>query len=410
LQDVTAQKASQDALRSAHALLASVVDCLPCGLSVFDADLRLVAHNRQFRTLQGFPDRLFAPEVVTFESLIRHNAQQGEYGDGPPEEAVRKIVEQARQAQPHHLQRTRKNGVTLDIRGAPLPGGGFVTTYVDMTAAKAAEAALRESEERQKRALDASRLVLWDMDLATGRLYLSENWSELMGGPARPLVTTAGELAGRIPREDQERMAPAMVAMLKGTSEGYDLEHRVRRDDGSLVWIRSQGRVTQRDATGRALRATGTNQDVSARRQAQEELARAAAITRGTLESTTDGIVVVTEKREILYHNRQFLQMWDVPAAMADSPQPQLVAHVLAQWREPQAHARQIDDIYRGAARETFDVLELLDGRVIERYGRPLEVAVELPRRDRQDPRRGRDPARKGSGRGGQSRQERVSR
>ena len=48
-----------------------------------------------------------------------------------------------------------------------------------------------------------ARLVLWDMDLASGRLYLSENWSELMGGPARPLVTTAGDLAARAPTPTQ---------------------------------------------------------------------------------------------------------------------------------------------------------------------------------------------------------------
>ena len=375
LQDVTAQKGQQDALRSANALLASVVESLPCGLSVFDAKLQLVAHNRQFRELQGFPDHLFAGDVVTFESLIRHNALRGEYGDGPPEEAVAQIVARAREPQPHHLQRTRANGVTLDIRGAPLPGGGFVTTYVDVSAARAAEAALRESEERQKRALDASHLALWDMDLVTGRLYLSENWSELMGAAAQAVVTTMAALAGRIPAEDREQMALVMVAVLKGTAESYDLEHRVRRDDGALIWIRSQGRVTQRDATGRALRASGTNQDVTVRRQAQEELARAAAVTRGTLESTADGIVVVTEKREILYHNRQFMQMWNIPTAMADSPRPELAAYVLAQLRDPHAHARQIEDIYEGTARETFDVLQLLDGRVIERYGRPLDVA-----------------------------------
>ena len=374
LHDITVQKAAQDGLRAANALLASVVDSLPCGLSVFDADLRLIAHNRQFRILHDFPDPLFAGPVVTFESLIRYNALRGEYGAGPPEDHVREIVERARHPTTHSLQRIRTDGVVLDIRGAPLPGGGFVTTYVDVSAAKAAEVALRESEERQKRALDASRLVLWDLDIESGRLYLSENWSELMGGPARPLVTTAVELAIRVPQEDRTRMEPAMVAMLKGQVDGYDLEHRVRRDDGSIIWIRSQGRVTQRNAQGRAARATGTNQDITQRRVADDQLARAATITRATLESAADGIVVVTPDRQILLSNQRFMALWNIPSSLSGATQPQLLAHVQAQLKDPESFARRMRSLHDSREPESFDVIELVDNRVFEQYGRHMEV------------------------------------
>jgi PAS domain S-box-containing protein len=275
LQDISPQKAARDALQEANTLLASVVENLPCGVSVFDGSLRLIAHNRQYQTLLDFPQYLFGPPYGHFQDFIRYNAERGEYGDGDPETAVARLVEQAQRPTMHHIQRERPDGVTLDIRGAPMPNGGFVTTYIDITAAKAAERALRESEERQKRALDASRLTLWDLDLATDRLYLSDNWSELMGGPRQPTVTTVTELIALVPADEQQKLIAALVATLKGESDRYAVEHQVRRLDGSLIWIISEGRVTERTADGVALHVTGTNRDITARKAAEAELLRA---------------------------------------------------------------------------------------------------------------------------------------
>ena len=140
VEDITALKDAEYELRQANHLLQAIMDNLPGGLSVFDAELRLKAHNTQFRQLLDLPDSLFEGPVVTFESMVRYNALRGEYGDGPVEAIVEAIVERARHPVKHQLQRTLPNGTTLDIRGAPMPEGGFVTTYVDVSAAKGAAA------------------------------------------------------------------------------------------------------------------------------------------------------------------------------------------------------------------------------------------------------------------------------
>ena len=140
LQDITALKDAEYELRQANHLLQAVMDNLPDGLSVFDDKLHLKAHNAQFRQLLDLPDSLFTVPIVTFESIIRHNALRGDYGEGPVEPIIKAIVERARNPRKHQLERTLLNGTALDIRGAPMPGGGFVTTYADVSAAKGAAA------------------------------------------------------------------------------------------------------------------------------------------------------------------------------------------------------------------------------------------------------------------------------
>ena len=160
LQDITAKKAAEQALLMANGLLENVLANLPCGLSVFDGERRLIAQNSQFRQLLNLPETLFEGTVTTVESIIEHDAVDGKYGAGPLEEIVGTILDQARAPTTHHFLRTRSDGVTLDIRGAPMPGGGFVTTYVDVSAARASEIELREAKAAAELANQAKTTFL----------------------------------------------------------------------------------------------------------------------------------------------------------------------------------------------------------------------------------------------------------
>ena len=111
----------------AYQLLASVVENLPCGLSVFDEAHRLVLHNHHFRELLEYPEHLFQGQP-RFEDFLRFNALRGDYGPGETEDHVRRVAAEV-EAEPHqHVLRERPDGSALDIRRAPLPGGGFITT------------------------------------------------------------------------------------------------------------------------------------------------------------------------------------------------------------------------------------------------------------------------------------------
>jgi diguanylate cyclase (GGDEF)-like protein len=142
-------------------LLEAVIDNFPGGLLLFDKNLRLVLCNRQQRELLEYPDELFANGDPLIEEIFRFNANRGEYGPGDPERIVRMRMDLVRQRCVHVFERTRPNGVVIEVRGVPLSEGGFVTTYLDVT------------EQRRNQAL-IQHLAYHDMltDLPNRALFL----------------------------------------------------------------------------------------------------------------------------------------------------------------------------------------------------------------------------------------------
>ena len=138
-----------------NSLFQTLIDYLPSGVSLMNGDLQLIATNAEFRRLLNFPDELFTPGNPDLAKLALFNAQRGEYGPGDPEELSRAVVERARQRLAHIFERTRPDGTVLEIRGRPLPDGGFVSIYTDMTERKHAEDALRQTLSYLQAVLDS---------------------------------------------------------------------------------------------------------------------------------------------------------------------------------------------------------------------------------------------------------------
>lgn len=111
----------------------AILDHFPGGISILDNNLRLVAYNEQFKSMHGYPDSMFEPDPPHLEDIFRFNAERGEYGPGDVEGLVAERLALVRKREAHHYERWRSNGSLIEVRGAPLAGGGFVTTYFDIT-------------------------------------------------------------------------------------------------------------------------------------------------------------------------------------------------------------------------------------------------------------------------------------
>jgi diguanylate cyclase (GGDEF)-like protein len=114
-------------------LLQAILDNFPGGISVMDRDLRIIFTNPAARRVCNLPDSMFAGEPPFLEEILRFNARRGEYGPGDVEQQVSARIELAKARKPHAFERQRPDGSIIEVRGAPVEGGGFVTTYIDVT-------------------------------------------------------------------------------------------------------------------------------------------------------------------------------------------------------------------------------------------------------------------------------------
>ena len=158
-----------------RALLQATIENINQGISVVDQNLRLVVWNQRYLELFRFPDHLIRVGAP-FDKVLRYNAHNGEYGPGDPEEHVELLVDNIREGQPHRYVRYRQDSTVLEVQGMPMPGGGFVYTYQDITRQKRTEEALIRSENNIRIYTDnvPALIAYFDKDcryLFTNRAY-----------------------------------------------------------------------------------------------------------------------------------------------------------------------------------------------------------------------------------------------
>ncbi|MGS7836197.1 hybrid sensor histidine kinase/response regulator [Stenotrophomonas maltophilia] len=138
----TAQDGLLQAATDADSGLSRSLEHLPQGVVVIDRELRLVAWNSRYLELFRFPlDLVRVGRPI--EELFRFNARRGLLGPGPVDEAIERRLNHLRSGRPHMRESEKDDGTVLEIRGNPLPDGGFVTSYADITSYKNAARELR---------------------------------------------------------------------------------------------------------------------------------------------------------------------------------------------------------------------------------------------------------------------------
>ena len=126
-------------------VLSATLENIDHGVSVIDRDMRMVAWNRKYLEMYHYPKGMIRVGVPV-ETLVRFNAEHGECGPGSPEEHVRRRLDHLKQGSPHRFIRVRRDGSVIEMRGNPLPGGGFVTTFNDITEFVRAQDDLEEAK------------------------------------------------------------------------------------------------------------------------------------------------------------------------------------------------------------------------------------------------------------------------
>ncbi|WP_312373757.1 hybrid sensor histidine kinase/response regulator [Stutzerimonas nitrititolerans] len=137
---------ASEVLQFNRALLQGAIENITQGISVVDQSLRLVAWNHRYLEMFDYPDGLvYIGRPIA--DIIRYNAERGLCGPGDADTHVTKRLYWMRQGRAHTSERTFPNGRVVELIGNPMPGGGFVMSFSDITAFREAERALKDANE-----------------------------------------------------------------------------------------------------------------------------------------------------------------------------------------------------------------------------------------------------------------------
>lgn len=172
-----------------------------------------------------------------------------------------------------------------------------------------AERKLARSEARLDRVIEGAQLGLWEWDVDVGRIQTNHRLARILGYPTGETETIDDEWTKLIHPDDLNWQQAAMSAHLQGDSDLYEIEYRMRANDGSWRWVHSRGSVVQKADDGIPRRVSGTHADVTERKQAEAEIGRLLKI----VESTPDFIFTTDADGRALYANHSLIEWWGQP-------------------------------------------------------------------------------------------------
>lgn len=174
---VTIVDEASQALRFNRSLLQSTIENISLGISVVDQQMRLVAWNRRYVEMFDYPDGLICVGRPV-EEVFRYNAIKGEYGPGNIDELVKQRMQVVNSGQPRNYERARPDSAVLEVRGNPMPNGGYVKTYMDITDHKQIASALRESEQNIRIYTDNVPVLIAYLDRQQRYLFVNKAYAD----------------------------------------------------------------------------------------------------------------------------------------------------------------------------------------------------------------------------------------
>lgn len=331
--------ARQRALRLADErtrVLRATQDNMAQGISVVDRDLRLIGHNRRFLDLLDFPESL-AADGASFADFVRYNAERGEYGAGSVDELVRARLELARRFEPHRLRRKRPDGTVLEIIGTPLPGGGMVTTYTDVTQQERAEDALRRSEQRHRTLVEMSPDAVFAH--RDGVIQLANPAAARLFGAASPGQLVGYRVEQLVAPEDLATVRARIAALLDGKEPFVaPSEATFLRLDGQRVPVESLGALIELDGLPAVLTEA---RDISDRKRTESALRENEARFSRIIEQSPISMAIVGMDGRIEFVNRKGVETFGyAPQDIPDMdhwwrlayPEAAYREEVMAQW------------------------------------------------------------------------------
>jgi PAS domain S-box-containing protein len=401
--DITERKQAENLLKETNERFRTLFEASPEGIVLIgpQGDWRILDCNETACTMNGYTRDELVGQSIDLLTLVPDDSKgKLEYLERIREAGILRYDDYHR----------RKDGTVFPIAVSTsliTLGGREVILSIDrdITERKKAEQALLESEKRYRALFEDMPIAVWEDDLSEIKKYLDslkeqgitdlQNYfeshpKELLH--TRQLVNildvnkAALEMYGAATKEEliqstMNDMGPGefehwvndLEAIATGKAnngwEGGDLMMDDTPIEISLNWTVLPGH--EHDYS----KVIFTTVDITERKRTEDELKRSHSLLYTALESTADGILVVTPDGKISNFNRKFLELWRIPQSLvAQKDDRLLLKYVLDQLRNPSEFITKVEALYQSPHEVSFDEINFLDGRVFERYSQPQKL------------------------------------
>jgi diguanylate cyclase (GGDEF)-like protein/PAS domain S-box-containing protein len=266
--DITERRRAAEALRESEERYRELFENANDILYTHDLDGRFTAVNKAGVRVTGYTRRellrMNIAHLITSEHLEQSRRMLAETlsGEGPAVYEIEILAKDGRK-------------VMLEVGNRLIREGrrpvGVQGTARDVTEAKQAREALRESEERYALAALGANDGLWDWDLRNHRIYFSPRWKAMLGHADSEIDGRPEEWFERIHPDDAAALRQQLQEHLEGLTDHFECEHRMRHRSGAYRWMLARG-IAVRDAAGRATRIAGSQTDTTGRKRVEEQL------------------------------------------------------------------------------------------------------------------------------------------
>ena len=273
-------------------VLKSILESMEQGVAAFDAAGQLIVTNNRFHSMSGIPQRRFMPGTH-FLDIARYAAALGAYGTGDSEELAQKRWSHASNFNAlYRFASVKPNGRLIEVVGRPMPDGGFVNTYTDVTEAREVEAALRKSEERYRVLAEHSGDVVSLNDMDGTARYISPAAERLLGWRIEELMSGVRDF---VHPEDQQAISDAQGLLRAGTAE-VTVCYRFRRSDDSWQWVEGHARLLRNTESEPPSGYVVVLRDATERKITEFKLVE--ALQRMERMATTDALTGLANRRQ----------------------------------------------------------------------------------------------------------------
>lgn len=243
----------------------------------------------------------------------------------------------------------------------------FNTTTLVVTALVESE---RDARTRYRDLFENVPICIYRTTLDGRFLDANPALVHILGYPNHDTLVSMNAASLYVVPEDRQRW----LSVLRDQGEVHEFETRLYRFDRSIIWIRESSRLLQ-DQNGQEF-CEGSFQDITERRQVNQELIFQRALLEAQSEAAMDGILLVSPEGKLLSYNRRFIEMWNIPPKVLESRSDEsALQSVLDKLASPEEFLHKVVALYKHREETNRDEVFLKDERIFDRYTAPVTGA-----------------------------------